>query len=519
MASRNPTGFRPSRGSDAALSATAHLFLAGDWAWNQAIDCLPLLVKAGADLSAKDNLGKTPLHYLAEQETPHPGPISRLNELGGILSSARIHWDAPNHAGETPRVIMARQSNQWPRMFRPSPETDIFDAISRDNREAVGRLLKADPQLVHQTNRAGRTPLGLAVELRNTNMVRFLETHGAKWDALSAVKAGRPDALRTSLRRQPSAVTNRFLSKSLLHLAAAKGDLESVKILTASKGDLQALDQWGLSPLGRATIAGHKPVQDFLLQQGAKESFMDAVYQNDLPKVADWLEKYQLRDIIVPGSRVTPLGSAIAAGHTGVMELLWKHATSPNSLSVADAQNAAHIAAYYNRSNALDLLIRRGVDINQKDGSGLAPLHWAAMRGSMQAASLLLANRADINLRVDQEMAVPRLSLAPRQSILQNTPLHMAVLFKETNLVQWLVQSGADVNAANALQQTSLDLARDHPLNSLVLSRLWQRMPDFLEPFRTGYDTPPKWLDPRCKQQRISQKTTFQMKHFAVSGV
>ena len=117
----------------------AECFLAGKWPWSGAAQCLPLLVKAGADFSIKDNDGKTLLHYLASL-----GPLENLTLLPGFTDSLMaakpdlnprdndgntpLHlaakfgttrvfdWlaqsgadlDATNHLGETPRLLKGR---------------------------------------------------------------------------------------------------------------------------------------------------------------------------------------------------------------------------------------------------------------------------------------------------------------------------------------------------------------------------------------------------------------------------
>jgi hypothetical protein len=50
-------------------------------------------------------------------------------------------------------------------------------------------------------------------------------------------------------------------------------------------------------------------------------------------------------------------------------------------------------------TQALKLLIDDGADVNQVDTKGNTPLHWASMRGSLEAVLTLLSNGADPILR------------------------------------------------------------------------------------------------------------------------
>lgn len=56
-----------------------------------------------------------------------------------------------------------------------------------------------------------------------------------------------------------------------------------------------------------------------------------------------------------------------------------------------------HYAAEYSHTDAMQLLIDHGANINKKGGSDLTPMHWAVVKVNMEAIQLLIDNGADVN--------------------------------------------------------------------------------------------------------------------------
>lgn len=103
-------------------------------------------------------------------------------------------------------------------------------------------------------------------------------------------------------------------------------------------------------------------------------------------------------------------------------------------------------AAALNKADRLAILLKGdGGLVNSHSHDGWTPLALAAHFGSRESAKLLLAAGADHGIR--------------SQNPTGNTPLHAAVAGKRHEIVELLVEAGADVNAQDADGWTPLNLA------------------------------------------------------------
>jgi len=497
--------------SDKHGRTPAHLFLFKEWPWHGAGDGIAALAKAGANLSTKDDQGKAPLHYLAA--LGNQKPLFFLRGIDQAFKDAKVDFQSPDRDGDTPAIIAAKTGTQdifdWltkqgadldatnnrgetarllmvhnkdslPRFGPGNAETDIYQAAREGNVDAASRLLKAAPLLVNQTNQYQLTPLRVAVTQHQTNMVSFLESHGAHWDAGSAAMAGRSDVLEKILQQDSAAVGMRVAGKRLLHIAVANSDLNTVKVLVSARCDVNAKDDWGVSPLGCALIKHAAGIRELLLQHGAKENLFDAVYADDLKTASGLLERDKSLASSSTDKHVSVVEVATATGRTNILKLLLKNGGDLNGVQ----QNPVRLAAFFNQPESLGLLIRAGAKLDTVDGYGFAPLHWAAIIGGTEVAGLLLKHKTDVNQGVTE--VDPRQSqiMGPERGAMRgDTPLHLAALCGQTNMVELLLKAGADVNAVNAMQLTPLDLVSSmRPPGIFGIGRLPRGMMGILEP-------------------------------------
>ena len=108
---------------------------------------------------------------------------------------------------------------------------------------------------------------------------------------------------------------------------------------------------------------------------------------------------------------------------------------------------------------AASQLIGQGSDIEAKDpGTGASVLHYAVMRGNPEILQLLLERGADVNSRTKSG----------------TTPLHTAVLYNRYEAAETLLGKGADINAQSVSGATPLALAtaaKNRTIADLLRSR------------------------------------------------
>jgi len=114
-----------------------------------------------------------------------------------------------------------------------------------------------------------------------------------------------------------------------------------------------------------------------------------------------------------------------------------------NVVTTREKYTPLHWAARYGKLEVAELIIKRGVDVNQRDQRGETPLHWAARYGQVSATQLLLDNGAVANPR----------------DLIGETPLHKAAREGEVEVAEILLNKGANVNARNLYGNTPLHLA------------------------------------------------------------
>lgn len=138
---------------------------------------------------------------------------------------------------------------------------------------------------------------------------------------------------------------------------------------------------------------------------------------------------------------------------------------------VSDTE-AVHKAARSGAVDAVKTSIQEHPEqVNAQDRGGRTPLHYAAIRGHVAVAKLLLANGAEVNGKGRSG----------------RTPLHEAIRASRTEMVAFLLSKGADVNARisvggdNALYMAAVDGRAD------IVKVLLQNDADPAAPSRDGW--------------------------------
>src|SRR5690606_37010986 len=99
--------------------------------------------------------------------------------------------------------------------------------------------------------------------------------------------------------------------------------------------------------------------------------------------------------------------------------------------------NAMLLAADIASTELIELLLKHGANANTANADGETPLHLVSRAGNVEAATLLLKAGAKVDAR---------------EHLGEQTPLMWAVVRRHPQMVAFLLQNGADVNARSAIR-------------------------------------------------------------------
>ncbi len=212
------------------------------------------LLDAGARIDARLPDGSAVLFFckplLISNLIGKGADITLQNNAGyNVMVNARIN-------GDLERVAFLKKTGRFGRRSRRfnvnGHETDIFAAVQAENLQDIREIVKLDrKELDAREPELSATPLHLAAELGNPEVVRQLIDLGAKIEA-----------------------TNDFL-RTPIHYAASRGNLEALKVLHQAGANIQAVDARGSTPMHDAAAARHRNVYVYLSELNASDTTRD----------------------------------------------------------------------------------------------------------------------------------------------------------------------------------------------------------------------------------------------------
>ncbi|XP_071775869.2 ankyrin repeat and SOCS box protein 11 [Centroberyx gerrardi] len=215
-----------------------------------------------------------------------------------------------------------------------------------------------------------------------------------------------------------------------LHEAAYQGRLLNLRTLVAQGFHVDMLTMDRVSPLHEACLAGRYACARFLLDNGAN---VEAVSTDG----------------------ATPLFNACSSGRAACVRLILQ--CRPTIHTTYHLASPIHEAAKKGHRECLELLLSYGAHIDlELPGLG-TPLYSACMAQTTDCVERLLHSGADVGLGCGQD-----------------SPLHAAVRGGGANVVELLMDFGADGSCRNAEGKTPLDLTTP---NSAVRAALQKRGP------------------------------------------
>lgn len=293
---------------------------------------------------------------------------------------------------------------------------------------------------------------------------------------------------------------------SPLFIAAQLGYDEVVKELLEHNPNVNAKNNFGRTPLLAAAYQGHVEVVKLLLEKGAdvnlgkgskeggETTFPTTSKEGNVETDQQFEEKF---NVIVKNSnsstskyKETPLLVASKEGHVKIVQqLLAAEGIDPN-LANEDGETPLYVACKYGHLEIVQQLLRANkIDINLTDKNGETPLSIADKNGHSDIVEAFNELKADVNTKAGPEEKKKMLFNAAENGDLDKvkglllnlkgaeledvvnaknrdddewTPLHYAAYKGHYEVVEYLLDKGADFNATDEVMNwTPFDVAND----------------------------------------------------------
>ncbi|KAH9716236.1 ANK REP REGION domain-containing protein [Citrus sinensis] len=343
----------------------------------------------------------TALHIAAR--FGHKNVVMEILELRPDLVSVE------NHKSETPMHVAARAGNfgvakifmrphgngnntgTFDDILRKQDEegnTPLHNAVRKCDGKMAFTMIRKDPELICYINKAGQSPLSLAIDAGLTHI------------ACCIIK----EKLSVLDHRGPNDLT-------LLHIAIIKSNfVVMAKILEAKRDLINVLDKRDRNPLHYAAALGH-----FEIACRLSDEDDTLAYERDC-------------------NGQSPLHLASENGKLSLLKRLLH--SYPDSIEFLDKKNRniLHLAAQNGHANVVVFISKLPEIedmINSSDLEGNTPLHLAAINNHFNIV-LILARNMRVNIRATNEKKQTALAIVQ----LSNDPLEMSKVY--TNTVHFL---------------------------------------------------------------------------------
>ncbi|CAF0712636.1 unnamed protein product [Brachionus calyciflorus] len=356
-----------------------------------------LLLTHGANPNAVTSLGSTP--FLLASEIGDLEVIKCFVEHGADLDYSPSGKEADD--------------------LNITGQTALFMATLKEQNDVVQYLIEKGSQ-VNVKNRYGVSPLLLCAEGGNETLVKLLVSNGA------------------DVNMSPSgdlAVEHILAGQTPLYGAAKKGHYHICKYLIENGAKVNAETMTGATPLYTAVEEGHFEICELLIEFEADV--------NMCPH-GDWAKELNI-------NRQSPLLLACIKNNTQIAELLIDNGADVNLVNERGSSPLL-VVCQYNNLKLLKKLLENGALIDQEAlnlyDAKINALIIATESGSFACVKCLVENGLDVNYRIDG-----------KGETAGRTPLFCASVKNHPDIVEYLIQHGADVNASEDSGLSCLHIA------------------------------------------------------------
>ena len=270
-------------------------------------------------------------------------------------------------------------------------------------------------------------------------------------------------------------ISSQYILNEISFISAKKGYASLLKTSYILGANINAKDNDGYTPLHLASYAGHLPIVELLVNNGAKVNIKNGKGERPYTwaatqEIKTFLASHGAFTLTIGG--VTPFHEASAKGH---LSDVTRFVQEGNDINDKDnyGDTPLHYASRYGHLSIVQYLISKGANINAKNNINNTLLRNASMYGHLPIVQYLISNGADINDKnkygstllhiASQNGHLPIVEYliskgADKDAKTEDgyTPLNDASSVGHLPIVQYLISNGADINAKNNYGNTPL---------------------------------------------------------------
>jgi len=415
----------------------------------QRIPIIELLIKKGADVNGRDKNGTTPLLHSVTQYMSESGGIISHPEVVKLLLDHGADVQAKNNSGDNALMLTAE--------------------VWKGPIEIV-QLLLARGIDVNAQNRKGITALMIAAEKDRIDIVQLLLEKNADLSlqdtdgetALDhAIGDGHAEIAKVLLAKGATSKGNYKTEAELLSAtrnyallrAAYTNNLSEVKNVLAAGADPNYRNQHGSTPLMLAieNSYGRNEVALLLIEKGAdlnltnedgETALIVAISHNDLEATKMLLDR---KASLSPRNKKqqSALHLASAGVRAKMVAAILESTPGAGEINAPDIDGRTPLILAANSEHfvpdeTMDLLLKRGANINVQDNQGNTALILATKCANMAGVAFLLKNSARVDLKNNEGQTALRLA----RQIHSDSKISNGELL-ESRIVALLVDAGA----------------------------------------------------------------------------
>ena len=391
------------------------------------LDNIKILLKSGADITARDYIGATILH------------IASINlEQGGmefLLKLKLISVNVNDNENRTPlmyaclnggrlNIIKMLIENGADIQAKDNIDTTLLHiASSESSQEVVEYFLKLNEISVNATDKDRKTPLMCAC------------LNGGSLDNVKTL-------INYGVNMQLTSLDGRW---NVFHFACACSNADMVELLIRSY--TLKLDAFvrGVNQQAATLCRSHRLICSLYYHEyNEKHSFflntMLSLKNEERCEICKECKAAPMNTLDDMG--MTPLMVACEKNNLEIVSLLIKWGVAVNMTSI-QKYTALHVAARYSNIDLIEVLINSDANVNAIDELGFTPLFWACRGNNLNVVTWLINRGACVNIKSKENWNV----------------LHMAAICADNKMIEFLLSLKIPITAVDCKGKTPLSLA------------------------------------------------------------